>query len=72
MTAKEMVEKYGIKKLIGKEIKTEPMGWYIGGIARVIDISLDPEAPEIVMYVDNPNFGEIGIFEYEEVSFIKD
>jgi hypothetical protein len=56
--------------LIGMWIMTERFGGYIGGPAKVIAINPDPNAPEIVIQVDNPKFGEMGIFDYEDVSII--
>lgn len=55
--------------LIGRKINTEEIGDYPGGVAEVIQLLPDPNAPEIVFLVRHPSFGEIGIFEYEEVSF---
>ena len=53
---------------IGDLVYTHPMGEYPGGPAEVIEIDPDPAAPEIAFNVRHPTFGEIGVFEYEEVS----
>jgi hypothetical protein len=55
--------------LIGKSIITEAIGTYPGGIAKVVELDPDPKAPEIVIQVFHPTFGEIGIFDYERVRF---
>ena len=69
MNAKKFVKKFG-NKLIGKLVMTAPMGEYPGGIADVIDLGHDPAAPEIVMNVQLPNWGQIGIFDFEDVKLI--
>lgn len=66
MTAKQLVEANG-KKLIGLNVMTKRFGEYPGGVAEVIEIEPDPESPEIVFQVRHPNFGEIGVFEFESV-----
>jgi hypothetical protein len=67
MTAKELAEEMGAT-LIGKQINTEQFGTYPGGIAEVIALTPDAEAPEIVIQVRHPTFGEIGVFDFEDVS----
>ena len=66
MTAKQLVKKMG-RKLIGRTILTVKMGEYPGGLAKVIALNIDRAAPEIVCNVRHPAFGEIGVFENEEV-----
>ncbi len=68
MTAAEFVTMHGTAP-IGRRINTEAWGFYPGGVATVIEVVPDPNAPEIVLQVRHPGFGEIGIFEHEEVSF---
>lgn len=67
MKAKQLVKKLG-KKLLGKEVNTPAVGEYPGGVATVIEIRPDRNAPEIVFQVNLPGWGEIGVFEHEEVS----
>jgi hypothetical protein len=55
------------KCLIGHWIKTPPRGVYPGGLAKVVQIKPDKNAPDICMVVDLPGFGEIGVFGYEQV-----
>lgn len=72
MSAKFFVWKWG-QQAIGKNILTQPYGAYPGGIAEVVNIHPDPEAPEIVMTVKHPTWtneegeSEIGVFDHEEV-----
>lgn len=51
--------------LIGKQVMTEPMGEYPGGVAKVTKLFPDPSAPEIVFQVKHPSFGRIGVFANE-------
>lgn len=53
--------------LIGKTVDTMAIGEWPGGPAVVINISPDKNAPEIVFTVKHPEFGEMGIFEHEDV-----
>lgn len=69
MTAKQLIWKFG-ERLVGRQIHTPPMGEYPGGIAEVIALTPDPEAPEIVLQVKHPTYGEIGVFEYERVALV--
>jgi hypothetical protein len=54
--------------LIGKNVMTQQIGSYPGGLAKVIEIDPDVDAG-IVLQVLHPTFGEIGIFDYEDISF---
>ncbi len=74
MLAKELVKKFGKKKLIGQKVYTPPMGEYPGGIATIIEVNHDKSAPEISFLVQHPTWKNeededniMGIFEYEEV-----
>jgi hypothetical protein len=69
MNAKQLVKREG-DDLLGRQIKTRPMGEYPGGIATVYDLGHDPAAPEIVMNVVLPGWGTIGVFEQEEVDLL--
>jgi hypothetical protein len=71
VNAKDMRQQYG-KALIGCEIYTFPYGEYPGGWATVTEIDHDPAAPEIPITVKHPTFGDIGIFEYEDVILRED
>lgn len=67
VTASELVADFG-DMLIGRFINTPAMGAYPGGVARVTELLPDPDAPEIVLQVEHPTFGSIGVFEDEIVS----
>ncbi len=69
MTAEELLSRYGTE-LVGTTIMTEAFGDYPGGPAKVIELCPDPEAPEIVLQVKHPTFGEIGVFDFEEVALL--
>ncbi len=58
--------------LIGTWIKTPPIGEYSGGLAKILALKPDKNAPEIVMHVYNPTYGEIGIFEWEDVEEVNE
>jgi hypothetical protein len=68
MNAKIFTDTHGYT-IIGKHIFTEAIGEYPGGVAEVIALYPDKKAPEIVLQVKHPTFGEIGIFEHESVNF---
>ena len=69
MTAKQLKWKHG-ERLIGRQIHTPPMGEYPGGIAQVVALTPDEACPEIVLQVKHPTFGEIGVFEHEDVALV--
>lgn len=56
--------------LLGRIIKTLPMGEWPGGLAIVTDVCPDPAAPEIVMTVQSQLYGTIGVFWDEDVFFL--
>jgi hypothetical protein len=69
------------KRLIGMKVKTEAYGDYPGGIATIMELHPDPEAPEIVFNVQHPTWrgdendlsdGVIGIFDHEGVELCKE
>ena len=66
MRARLYVQLHG-KFAIGHTVLTESMGDYPGGLAVLTEIYPDSNAPEIVCVVNHPSFGEIGIFEDEEL-----
>lgn len=76
LTARQLVDLYG-KSLIGMEIMTPAMGEYPGGMATVVELGPDENAPEIVFDVNNPGWDvgdgthQIGVFEHEicEIDF---
>jgi len=70
MKASRMVRDIDSSILIGAEIVTQPFGEYPGGIAKIIALHPDPTAPEIPIQVKHPSFGEIGIFEHEQVYLV--
>lgn len=67
MTALDLVNQLGTT-LLGRRVNTQAIGDYPGGVAKVIKICPDPAFPEIVFEIDHPEFGEIGVFDYEECS----
>jgi hypothetical protein len=69
MKAKKLVDLKG-SDLIGCIVMTEAIGEYPGGRAKVIEIAPDPGAPEIVCNVKHPTFGQIGVFEFEEMDLL--
>jgi hypothetical protein len=75
----------GRDELIGRKILTEAIGAWPGGLAEIIDVIPDPNAPEIVFevrgldpevqYAINAGALEdetIGVFGYEEVELVPD
>jgi hypothetical protein len=66
MKPRELIKKHG-RSLIGRWVETETMGDYPGGLAVVTHINEDPVAPEIPLTVNNPFYGKIGIFDFENV-----
>lgn len=69
--AENLVADYG-HSLIGRTVKTRPLGEYPGGKAVVTAIAPDPEnAPEIAFLVRHPTFGEIGVYGNELVTLLK-
>lgn len=69
--AKLLRERYG-ERLIGKQVRTVPMGRWPGGVATVVDLGHDPAAPEIVMNVHSDKHGDIGVFEYEPIELVEE
>lgn len=75
MLASSLVKKMG-KRLVGRKVKTPAMGEYPGGIATVIEVGHDKNAPEISFMVEHPTWkddegnSEMGVFEYEAVTLI--
>jgi len=80
MKAHEMTEALG-KRLIGRQVLTQAMGTWPGGLAKVLELDPDPNDDNIVMLVKplagqiDPDtkepFKEMGIFWNEEISFRK-
>lgn len=70
MTARELMETcdaLGVS-LIGRKVDTEAIGEWPGGIAEVYAMNLDENAPEIIFHVRHPEHGEMGVFDFEEIS----
>ncbi len=74
--AAELLARVG-EALVGMHVITQAMGDYPGGLARVIELRPDPEAPDIVFTVKNPNFEcphgggmEIGVLDGEDVELL--
>lgn len=67
-TAKQFVVTYG-KALIGRKVFTVAIGDYPGGVATVMRLGDDPNAPDIVLIVQPEGQDEIGVFDYEPISF---
>jgi hypothetical protein len=71
MKANQLVQKLG-QKLLGQMVNTPAMGEYPGGVATVVQLAPDQNAPEIAFQVNLPQWGEIGVFEHENVSVLVD
>jgi hypothetical protein len=71
MKANQLVEKLG-QKLLGQKVNTPAVGDYPGGVATVVQLAPDQNAPEIVFQVKLPQFGEVGVFGQEDVSVLVD
>lgn len=70
MLALELIHGRERHELVGREIMTQPFGDWPGGVAKITDVYPDPEAHEIVLQVEHPEHGEIGVFAFEEVEFV--
>jgi len=81
-TAKELLDEFG-EGLIGRRVRTLPLGAWPGGSARIVKVRPDPEAPEIVFEVRGTGqkvqnaiaAGDLedevmGVFDYEEVELL--
>ena len=68
MLAKDLWGMYG-GHLVGRQIITEAVGDWPGGVATITQSMPDPAAPEIVYQVESAH-GEIGIFDGEEVTLL--
>lgn len=66
MKAEELLAKYGIS-LVGKKVMTYPYGDYPGGEAKVVEVEPYSNDPKVVFNVRHPTFGEIWIFDDEDV-----
>ena len=71
MKANQLVQKLG-QKLLGKKVNTPAVGDYPGGVATVIQLAPDQNAPEIAFQVSLPQLGEVGVFGHENVSLLVD
>ena len=71
MKANQLVQKLGLK-LIGKQVNTPAAGEYPGGVATVVQLAPDQNVPEIAFRVSLPQWGEIGVLEYEDVWLLVD
>lgn len=69
MTAEQLFYRHG-HELLGRMIHTESIGEYPGGPAVVVELEPDKAAPEIIFTVRHKTFGEIGVFEHEEVELL--
>ena len=80
INAQQAVKLFG-KILIGRQVITEAIGAWPGGLCKVISLSEDANAPEIVLNVKRledrttrmEEFqidDECGIFEYEDITII--
>lgn len=60
------------EKLLGRQVITQEMGLFKGGLCTVTAINPDPMAPEIVCHVRHNETGEeLGIFNDEVLSVIE-
>ena len=71
MKANQLVQKLG-QKLLGKQVNTPAAGEYPGGVATVVQLAPDQNAPEIAFRVSLPQWGEIGVFDHEDVWLLVD
>lgn len=71
MKANQLVQKLGTN-LVGKMVNTPAVGDYPGGVATVIQIAPDGNAPEIAFQVSLPDWGQVGVFDREDVSLLVD
>jgi dCMP deaminase len=71
MKAGNLVEAMG-EALMGCWINTPKNGDYPGGQAVVLETHPDPNAPDIVLQVQRPTYGQCGVFNYEIVSLCED
>lgn len=71
MTAEDLVRQYG-RDLIGRKVRTIPIGDWTGGICTVTDIEPDGQAPEIVFSVRRDSDGEeTGVFDEEPCEVVQ-
>jgi len=56
--------------LVGKSVRTFPMGDHPGGVFRVISVGGDPEVPIILEDLEHGVDGEMGIIDHEEVELL--
>lgn len=71
MNALDLVNTYAADKLVGRYVLTEQVGDWPGGLALVKSVTPDPDAPEIVLYVQQK--GEMmGIFDDEQIILVPD
>jgi hypothetical protein len=71
MKANQLVQKLG-HKLLGKKVNTPATGAYPSGVATVIAIAPDAEAPGIVFQVNLGQWGEVGVAGHADVSLLSD
>ena len=71
MNALDLINTYAADKLVGRYVLTERIGDWPGGLALVVGFTPDPDAPEIVMYVQQ-KVETMGIFEDEQIVLIPD
>jgi len=69
INAKAFIDASG-DRAIGQRVFTAQMGDYPGGEAIITEINPDPNAPEIVMMVKHPTYGDVGIFDTEIIGII--
>jgi len=65
--AKDLLERHGVN-LIGRKIITKEVGSHPGGIEKILKLTPDKNAPEIVFQVFNYEINDsIGVFDNELV-----
>ena len=77
MTAAELVQLHGAA-LVGRIVKTVAMGAWPGGLAVVIELSIDPSTPSTSFRVKHQDMevhkrldsDTIGVFEWETVELM--
>ncbi len=67
--AKELKERFG-ELLVGREVETERIGAWAGGLCRVTAVDPDPEAPDVALEVERLSDGAgMSVFADEVVKF---
>ena len=70
MRARTAVKKFGTA-LVGQTIRTQAIGDWRGGMAKVVELYPDKQAKEIVMQIrGTQGQGEVGVFHNEQIEIV--